>query len=181
MGVRGRVPRPPTDNQKVKISLAFGIAGALGAGCSAFLMIGGGGSTAYRAAADVIGPDPIDGEGRGATGFVGTDAVAPSVEDLGGRLGVIARGAGGVAGRGVGSEGLSTDAPVPLDSGMAAPSPRKSPTRFSTNWLIEMPLVSQNDLSRSYVVRLTLMLRRVCFFAMLIPYATGRVPSRTTY
>jgi hypothetical protein len=32
--------------QNVKISLAFGIAGAFGAGCSARLMIGGGGSTA---------------------------------------------------------------------------------------------------------------------------------------
>jgi hypothetical protein len=32
--------------QNVKISFAFGIVGALGAGCSARLMIGGGGSTA---------------------------------------------------------------------------------------------------------------------------------------
>ncbi len=45
-------------------------------------------------------------------------------------------------------------------------NPRKSPTRRSTNWLMEMPLVSQYDLSRSYVPRLTLMLRRVCFFAI---------------
>jgi hypothetical protein len=29
-------------------------------------------------------------------------------------------------------------------------------------------LASQNDLSRSLVTRLTLMLRRVCFFAMII-------------
>ena len=44
--------------------------------------------------------------------------------------------------------------------------PRKSPTLVSTNWLIEIPLVSQYALSRSYVTRLTLILRRVCFFAM---------------
>jgi len=45
--------------------------------------------------------------------------------------------------------------------------PRKSLTRVSTSWLIEMLLVSQNAFSRSYVVRLTLMLRRVCFLAMI--------------
>ena len=30
-----------------------------------------------------------------------------------------------------------------------SPSPRKSPTRVSTNWLIEIPLVSQNAFRRS--------------------------------
>jgi len=64
---------------------------------------------------------------------------------------------------------------------VVAPSPKKSPTRVSTNWLIEMLLVSQNALSFSYVVRLTLMLRRVCFLAMIFPYATGSGPSRLTY
>jgi len=44
--------------------------------------------------------------------------------------------------------------------------PRKPLTCVSTSWLIEMLLVSQKAFSRSYVVRLTLMLRRVCFLAM---------------
>src|SRR5262249_35697246 len=44
-----------------------------------------------------------------------------------------------------------------------------------------MLLLSQNAFSRSYVVRLTLMLRRVCFLAMVHPYATGRVSSRRPY
>jgi hypothetical protein len=166
----------------VKISFALGIAGALGAGCSAFLMIGGGGSTAYRAAADVIGTPPIDVEGREAIGL-GDEAGA--VEVFGGKLGVSGRGAAG-AGAGRGANGgadrsARSTTTWPVLSGMAMPSPRKSPTRFSTNWLIEIPFVSQNALSLSYVERLTLMLRRVCFFAMMIPYATGRVPSRTTY
>ena len=53
--------------QNVKIWSAFGIDGALGAGCSAFLMIGGGGSTAKRAAAEVIGVG-IGRVGAGRTG-----------------------------------------------------------------------------------------------------------------
>ena len=39
-------PGSEIKRQNVKMSFAFGMLGALGAGCSAFLMIGGGGSTA---------------------------------------------------------------------------------------------------------------------------------------
>src|ERR1700712_3094664 len=79
-----------------------------------------------------------------------------------------ALGAGiGATGRGAAGTGMLTE-----------PSPKKSPTRVSTNWLIEMLFASQNALSRSYVVRLTLMLRRVCFLAIINPYATGSGASR---
>jgi hypothetical protein len=137
----------------VKISLAFGIAGALGAGCSARLMIGGGGSTAYRAAADVIGAEAVVGDA--AKDLAGVDAGAGAgrgPEDATGRTGLgngrpeaatLVIGRAGVA---VGRGWLSAFS-VPAE---AVPgSPRKSPTRFSTNWLIEIPLVSQNDLSFS--------------------------------
>ncbi len=36
-----------------------------------------------------------------------------------------------------------------MDRVVVPPSPRKSPTRVSTNWLIEMLLVSQNDFNFS--------------------------------
>jgi hypothetical protein len=71
--------------------------------------------------------------------------------------------ASGIAGR-IGALGVGV-------SGATSLVPRKSLTRVSTSWLIEMLLASQNALSRSYVVRLTLMLRRVCFLAMIPLYA----------
>lgn len=135
----------------MKIWPGVGSAGALGS-CSTGrgLMIGGGGSTAKRAAADVIigvvrGVGAIAGAGR--TG-------APDEMVRGDRS---ARGAGAAIGRG--------GAP-PVIGGAAPDSSSFSWIPLSTNWLIETPLVSQNALSRSYAFRLTLMLRRVCFFAM---------------
>jgi hypothetical protein len=157
------------------------------------LMIGGGGSTANRAAAEVIGdccapapapwpepaPDPElepdnDDEpdedpgapdedpsklaccGRGSTGLLGV------------ALDRLARGAIGAIGRGAIGDGAAAviGRPVPV-AAPGASGPRKSLTRVSTSWLIEMLLVSQKAFSRSYVVRLTLMLRRVCFLAMI--------------
>src|SRR5213078_150149 len=148
-------------------------------------MIGGGGSTANRAAADVIGgcgacaapgdegaAEPDDEAGDTAPALDGDAAGAPATcggRDSTGLLGI----AGGI---GRGAIGRGT-AGVVEAAGTGA-SPRKSLTRVSTSWLIEMLLVSQNAFSRSYVVRLTLMLRRVCFLAMVDPYATGRVSSR---
>jgi hypothetical protein len=46
---------------------------------------------------------------------------------------------------------------------------------------MEIWLVSQYALSRSYVPRLTLMLRRVCFFAISKRYAIPSRSSRSTY
>jgi hypothetical protein len=121
------------------------------------LMIGGGGSIAKRAAAEVIGAGADAagagaGCGRASTGLLGA---------LG--SGAIARGARGAIGRGALDAAIAAGAGI---SPSASPGPRKSLTRVSTSWLIEMWLVSQNAFSRSYVVRLTLMLRRVCFLAM---------------
>src|ERR1043166_4626931 len=180
-------------------------------------MIGGGGSTANRAAADVIGGDagaaaaelaPADGEaaaGRASIGLLaGRGALDPpaadDVVDASDALGAIdafdaiagdanddAIGDGLAALTAIPPAVLAAPlvappmAPMPPSSGRISFGPRKSLTRVSTSWLIEMWLVSQNAFSRSYVVRLTLMLRRVCFLAMIHPYATGRVSSRRTY
>src|SRR5262249_41335682 len=135
------------------------------------LMIGGGGSTTKRAAAEVIGTD-----GVGTTAWAEPE-LAPVPGLAGGCTGNDSTGLGGgaIAGRGVAGRNGA------LGAGAASLVPRKSLTRVSTSWLIEMLLVSQNAFSRSYVVRLTLMLRRVCFLAMVHPYATGRVSSRRPY
>src|SRR5262245_37447707 len=118
-------------------------------------MIGGGGSTANRAAADVIGA----AAGRGTCAPTTALAVAIPAPPL-----ALATCDAGRTGDGT-ATGAASARSAAACSG--ASPPRKSPTRLSTNWLIEIPLVSQNDLSRSYVTRLTLMLRRVCFFAMI--------------
>jgi hypothetical protein len=88
------------------------------------------------------------------------------------RLGAITLGPGvGIGGRGAAGRTVS-----------AVPSvPRKSFTRVSTSWLIDTLLASQNAFSRSYVERLTLMLRRVCFLAMIPLYATGSTSSSRAY
>src|SRR5262245_35452976 len=113
-------------------------------------MIGGGGSTANRAAAEVIGV--IAGR-AGARGGVG----AGRAPKLG--LARLARG-GGAIGRG--AKPATGATPVVGALGAAPASSSFSLIPLSTNWLIEIPLVSQNALSRSYALRLTLMLRRVC-------------------
>lgn len=133
-------------------------------------MIGGGGSIAMRAAAEVIGgcapwdwpaPGPAAGADAAGAGDTG-DCGRASTGLLGAALGSDGRGdigRGALDGAGAASAtGIAADASL---------GPRKSLTRVSTSWLIEMLLVSQNAFSRSYVVRLTLMLRRVCFLAMI--------------
>ena len=113
-------------------------------------MIGGGGSTANRAAADVMGTEGASGRGAamladevsclGATGTaVGTD------DDTLGRAGMVGAGVD-VMGRGGMGRSLWI---AGVDEVGATPSPRKSLTRVSTSWLIEMLLASQNALSRS--------------------------------
>src|SRR5688572_6401138 len=100
-------------------------------------MIGGGGSTAKRAAADVIGVGAGRAGAGGATGRCGA-------ADWNGRAGgadIERIGAGAAVGR------PATKLIVPAPAAGASP-PRKSPTRVSTNWLIEIPLASQNDFSR---------------------------------
>src|SRR5437868_6931754 len=166
-------------------------------------MIGGGGSTANRAAADVMGGEgcaaaaelaPADGRaaagrasigllaGRGALDPVDAidafdasdpfDAIAVDANDdaIGDGLGALTAIPPAV----LAAPLVAPMPPMPPSSGRISFGPRKSLTRVSTSWLIEMWLVSQNAFSRSYVVRLTLMLRRVCFLAMIHPYATGR-------
>ncbi|HEY3801213.1 MAG TPA: hypothetical protein VGL61_01350 [Kofleriaceae bacterium] len=100
-----------------------------GAACSCFgLMIGGGGSTAKRAAAEVIGT------GCGAEATIGTIDTGRA-SDFGGS------GLAGIVGFGMaGAIVVVVRSPE---------SPKKSPTRVSTNWLIEMLLVSQKALSFS--------------------------------
>ena len=184
-------------------------------------MIGGGGSTAKRTAADVMGDcdaapaeAELAGEGAGAGAEAGEglgDEVGKGAENGAGAEALAARTGAcdestavvcacgrastglpmGATGAGRGTGGRATDMTDGSDAaGVTATvfgvvlntsPPRKSLTRVSTSWLIEMWLVSQNAFSRSYVVRLTLMLRRVCFLAMIYPYATGRVPSSRTY
>src|SRR5688572_1733854 len=134
-------------------------------------MIGGGGSIALRAAADVIG---IGATGVCETGAAGGAKAGFSGAGTLGRMGapkpMLGAGLGGGNGR-------STARAV-----SAAPSvPRKSFTRVSTSWLIDTLLASQNAFSRSYVERLTLILRRVCFLAMVPLYATGSVSASRTY
>jgi len=83
--------------------------------------------TAKRAAADVIGTCWVAGrvsDLTGATGEAGLAGAGPGA---------------GVVGRGC--AGMIDVTPVS--------DPRKSPTRVSTNWLIEMLFVSQNAFSRS--------------------------------
>jgi len=115
-------------------------------------MIGGGGSTAKRAAAEVSG-----GWLAGAAGAAAVGAGAGCGRDSIGLGG----GATGIAGRGtIGRiapmpEAVETAAAVKAIAGapMTSFGPRKSLTRVSTSWLIEMLLVSQKAFSRSYVVR----------------------------
>jgi hypothetical protein len=142
-------------------------------------MIGGGGSTANRAAADVIGGGATGAAaagsgaaagadiGRASTGLLGAAAACACVDPIGapplGDIGAIDDiGLEAIDGAGA-PAAVSDDSIAPLATSFG---PRKSLTRVSTSWLIEMWFVSQNAFSRSYVVRLTLMLRRVCFLAM---------------
>jgi hypothetical protein len=155
-------------------------------------MIGGGGSTANRAATEVIGTAD-DADEAGADGDVVTEAGAAAVEvetvagdavtgaagaidgrasidgriSIDGRasiglddvpdvpdmlrLAIGARGAIGVTGRNDGAGMFETDmlAAGPGPGIAGASPPRKSLTRVSTSWLIEMLLVSQNAFSRS--------------------------------
>jgi hypothetical protein len=95
-------------------------------------------------------------------GAIGGLAIAAGATGIG--RGTTARGAIGAIGA-IDGAAVITGTLDPEES----PLPRKPLTCVSTSWLIEMLLVSQNDFSRSYVVRLTLMLRRVCFLAMIHP------------
>src|SRR5262245_42112123 len=130
-------------------------------------MIGGGGSTANRAAADVIGAGAA-GDACPRPSFAGRAELAgvelsdeldiprpddPRPDDArpgDARLGDDAR-----CGALDTSDGIDgTDGRKPLARRIAstsagAASPRKSFTRVSTSWLIEMLLASQNALSRS--------------------------------
>jgi hypothetical protein len=146
-------------------------------------MIGGGGSTAKRAAAEVIGGGAAELATAAGVAGPGGEAGTALVLDVRGSVGLLDAaldaglandGRGGI-GRGTPGDGI-TDPAEPRAPGAlwlwevaigAGASPRKSLTRVSTSWLIEMLLVSQKAFSRSYVVRLTLMLRRVCFLAMV--------------
>jgi hypothetical protein len=124
---------PPTqDPQNVKICSGRFSAGFGAAACSLRLMIGGGGSTANRAACDVIGTT-----GGAAAAAIGADD--PKAE-RGSTRGTIAVGLGsGGAGRGV----------SPAGNAGCSLTFKKSPTRLSTNWLIETLLASQKAFNRS--------------------------------
>jgi len=106
------------------------------------LMIGGGGSITKRAAADVIGT-------TGAAAGVGaeTGAEAKVIPGLGAEtIGRASTGRVGGAITGRGATGRNGTLGI---AGATSPVPRKSLTRVSTSWLIEMLLVSQNAFSRS--------------------------------
>jgi len=163
-------------------------------------MIGGGGSIALRAAAEVMGTCCGAGAGvgagagaaigftggGGALGRIGGGAAYDELElwlafALGLGLGLgLTLGAGAGAAAKLGRCSRCGGAAGRIVSGEGSP-PRKSFTRVSTSWLIETLLASQNAFRRSYVERLTLMLRRVCFLAIFPLYATGSVSASRSY